>query len=191
MTDGWLEDNKARLMSAVAQHLTVEEFDKLYADRKPYHEYWFGEAIQKSMPTWLHGLLQGVLIILLHEIGFQSGAEVKLKLSSEAQPLPDVIATSKPIRTAYPSEPFDVAIEILSPQDSMQYVLRKCRMYAKWGIRNVYVFDPEDRTAQKWNQTTNGLEDITEMAFENRPSISVKRIWSELDRQLDPPGTPE
>jgi Uma2 family endonuclease len=170
-------------MASLAHHyLTLEEFDRQYGDRKPYHEYWFGEAIPKDMPIWLHGLLQGILVRLLSEIGFVSASEVKLALSKEAQPVPDVIATSKPSRMPYPTEPFDVAMEILSPTDSMQYVMRKCRMYSQWGITQIFVFDPEDRTAQEWNHSNGSLEAVNALRFEGKQEISVEQIWAELDR---------
>jgi len=169
-------------------HLTLEEFNRQYGDSKPYHEYWFGDAIPKAMPTWLHGILQAILIRVLHEMGFISAAEVRLNLSEEAQPLPDVIATSKPCHTRYPTESFDIAIEILSPSDSMQYVLRKCRMYSKWGIEHIFVFDPEDKVAQKWNHSNTSLETISALEFPGRPTIPLSRIWQELKEQAEQLG---
>jgi Putative restriction endonuclease len=83
-------------MAAAPQHLSLEEFDRLYGhDQKPYYEYWFGQAIQKPVPNIIHSLLQAIMAILLREIGLLSGPEVRLKLSSEAQPLPDVVGFSR------------------------------------------------------------------------------------------------
>ena len=45
-------------MATAIDLLSVEEFRQRYADEKPYYEYWFGEAVQKTVPTWLHSLLQ-------------------------------------------------------------------------------------------------------------------------------------
>ena len=163
--------------------LTIQEFDRLYGDTKPHREYWFGEALPKAMPTWLHGLLQGILVQMLREIGFVSASEVRLAVSQDAYPVPDVIATSKPSRMPYPTDPLDVVIEILSPSDSMQYLLRKCRMYSKWGATHVFVFDPEDRTAQEWNHAKGFLEPVAALRFEGKTDIQVARIWAELDAQ--------
>src|SRR5947209_20322174 len=98
--------------SVVPHRLTVEEFDRLYGDRKPYYEYWDCEAIQKPVPTILHSLLQAILIRLLYDAGFVSAAEVRLKLNQAKQPLPDVIAGTR-LQHPYPTKPFEVAIEIL------------------------------------------------------------------------------
>ncbi len=168
------------MASLAHRHLTLEEFDCLYGDRKPYHEYWFGEAIEKSGGTWLHGLSQNIVGSILNDFGFVAAFGVRLKLSADAQPLPDVIATSKPVGFPYPTRPFDVAVEILSPTDSMQYVLRKCRMYSQWGIQRIFIFDPEDKTAQEWNHSKSCLEPIETLTFEDRGSIPVATIWAEL-----------
>ncbi len=43
------------MADAVDSFLTPQRFEQLYSDDcKPYFEYWFGEAIQKSVPTVLH-----------------------------------------------------------------------------------------------------------------------------------------
>jgi Uma2 family endonuclease len=86
--------------------------------------------------------------------------------------------------TPYPTKPFEIAIEILSPPDPAQYLFRKCRLYAQWGIQHIVVLDPEDRTAQQWNRARQSLEPISEIAIEGRTPISVSRIWEELDRDL-------
>jgi Uma2 family endonuclease len=63
-------------MAAAPQHLSLEEFDRLYGhDQKPYYEYWFGQAIQKPVPNIIHSLLQAIMAILLREIGLLSGPE--------------------------------------------------------------------------------------------------------------------
>jgi Uma2 family endonuclease len=165
-------------------YLTLEEFDRLYSDEKPYYEYWDGQAIQKPMPTVLHSLLQLILINLLRETGLISGGEIRLKLSQTKQPLPDVIAGSR-LQHPYPTKPFAVAIEILSPDDRMQRILRRCRFLSEQGIPYVYVFDPEDRTAQRWNHQKGTLENIEWLESGDWPSIPVRRIWDALDRELE------
>lgn len=176
-------------MAAAPLPLSLQEFDRLYGDQKPYHEYWCGKAVQKSVPNRIHALLQYILCKLLDEIGILPGAEVRLKLSEEAQFLPDVIGDSK-LQVPYPTKPFEIAIEILSPSDSAQYLFRKCRSYAKWGIQHIVVLDPEDRTAQEWNGAEQRLETISEIAIKGRNPIAVDRIWEELDRYIQQGSEP-
>ena len=164
-------------MATVAEKLTVAEFEKRYGQEKPHYEFWHGEAIQKSMPTWIHGLLQGILRDLLRKAGYKAGSEVKLKIDPDFHPVPDVIATRGPIELPYPTRPVDVVIEILSGDDPMSRVMTKCKTYGSWGFEHVYVVDPETRTVFRW--IDQRLEEVTALA-----SVPVNRIWSALDEEL-------
>src|ERR1700712_5449054 len=127
-------------MPAVAERkLSLEEFHARYDGEKPYFEYWAGEAVQKTMPTRLHSLVQFVLVQLLFSLGFDAGQEVTVKLVADYQPVPDVIAAEGSLGRPYPVDPFEVAIEVLSPDDSFSRVIQKCKLYAKWGIRQIAV----------------------------------------------------
>ena len=133
-------------MPALAEHkLSKEEFHARYDGEKPYYEYWDGEAVQKAMPKWLHGLIQKLLTRMLDDIGFESASEVELHLDPNYEPVPDIIAVVAAQREPYPTKPFEVVIEILSHNDQFSRVLRKCRLYEKWGIRQIVIVDPQDR----------------------------------------------
>src|SRR5580698_10506565 len=170
-------------MPAVAlQKLSLQEFHARYDGEKPYYEYWDGEAVQKSMPTLLHSLIQGILLRLLNDIGYSAGAEVTLKLDRAYEPIPDIIAFDGPIADPYPTSPFEVAIEILSPDDSFSRVLRKCRLYEKWGIRQVVVVDPKARVI--WSFENGALHETDTIARRVECSITARELWEEVDRLL-------
>jgi Uma2 family endonuclease len=171
-------------MATALQKLTIEQFNLQYGDRKPYHEYWYGEAIPKAMPTLIHALLQKILLILFDEIGYTSVAEVRLRLDPDVEPLPDVIAISGPVGLPYPTKPFDVAVEILSPEDSFQRITKKCRLYHKWGIRHILVVDGEERIVWKLEPDGNELHEISEILFSNGRKLLTQQLWEELDRRL-------
>jgi Uma2 family endonuclease len=173
-----------KLMSAIAGKLTLAEFGTQYSDSKPNHEYWFGEAVPKAMPTWLHGLLQKIIMRLLDESGYLSASEVKLKISPDFEPVPDIIATTGRIEVPYPTKPFDVVVEILSPDDAFQRVLRKCKLYSEWGISNIFVLDPDSREAWTWDSDAQALKPATVFLLKNGKSITLKRIFDELDAAL-------
>ncbi len=80
-------------MATVTQSLTLEEFRARFRQQKPYFEYWFGEPIQKTTPTWLHAVLQGIMREALRRAGYKSGSEVELRIDPQWEPVPDVIAT--------------------------------------------------------------------------------------------------
>lgn len=100
--------------------MTVEQFEKQYGQEKPYFEYWFGEPVQKSVPTWLHSLLQKTTMKLLDDAGYVSAAEVQLKISDEFQPLPEVTAVRPgEVELPYPTRPVEIVVEVLCPDDQL------------------------------------------------------------------------
>ena len=170
-------------MASATQLLTLEEFRCRYAEEKPYYEYWFGEAVQKSVPTWLHALLVKILVNALDRAGYVSGPELELRIDPDWQPKADV-AGSLIIEQPYPTKPIDVVAEVLSPDDRMQRVIEKCRQYVRIGIPAIFVLDPELRYAWEWSRETENLERISIMVLPNGGQIIVADLWKELDIKL-------
>ena len=157
--------------------LTVEEFERDYGCEKPHYEFWRGEAVQKSLPTWMHGLLQRIIMQLLNASGYKAGSEVKLKIEATFHPVPDIIATRGLVEQPYPTKALEVVVEILSPEDSMFRVLTKCRAYQNWGFEHIYVVDPMERIVFRWVETR--LEQVDTLA-----GIATFEIWKALDAEL-------
>jgi Uma2 family endonuclease len=124
-------------VASVAQKLTWEEFERQYGPSEKRFEYWSGEAIPRSIPTWLHGLLQAIIVSLLQQAGYRAGAEVELRIGEEARPRPDVIATRGKVELPYPTRAVEIVVEILSENDHMSHVLNKCRAYQRWGFHHI------------------------------------------------------
>ena len=134
-------------MAAAPDYLSLDQFERLYGREKPHYEYWFGEAIQKSMPTSLHGLVQAILCMFLLRRDWVAASEVRLKLSDVAQPVPDLVASASGLQFPYPEAPFNLCIEILSPADTLRDVFGKAAHYLDWKIGSVWIIDPERRRA--------------------------------------------
>jgi Uma2 family endonuclease len=171
-------------MAAGTQLLTLEEFRLRYANEKPYYEYWFGEAIQKAVPTTLHGVLQQILCALLKAMGYRIGSEIELCIDPNWQPKPDVLASSLPLERPYPTKPVEVVMEVLSPTDAMSLVHEKCHNYERLGFERIFVLDPESRKAWEWSRETQNLERIETLRLTNDRSIELKEVWQELDQEL-------
>jgi Uma2 family endonuclease len=119
---------------------------------------------------------------LLIALGYDAGHEITLKLDRSFEPIPDVIAAEGRIGDPYPTEPFEIVIEILSPDDSFSRVLRKCHRYAAWSIRQVIVVDPRARLIWSFE---NGSPNETEViAKRGERVITAQELWAEVDRQL-------
>lgn len=170
-------------MPAVQERkLSPEEFHARYDGEKPYFEFWDGEAVQKSMPTRLHSLIQKILVQWLEALGYDSGQEITLKLDPSYEPIPDVIAAEGAIGDPYPTESFEVAIEILSPEDPFSRVSRKCRLYNGWGIHQVVVIDPVARLI--WSFENGSLQETDIIARRGERVIAARELWEEVDRHL-------
>jgi Uma2 family endonuclease len=164
-------------MVAVAEKLTLSEFQARYETGDRSYEYWHGRAMPKGMPTWIHGILQRIVMELLTEAGYTAGSEVELRIVPDARPKPDVIATKESVEDPYPTAAVDVVVEILSPDDAMAYVIEKCRAYQDWGFPGIYVVDPESRLVFRW--TGSALE-ISELLT----SLPSATIWERLEKAL-------
>lgn len=145
-------------MSATATLLSLGEFHNIFDGVKPNHEYWFGEAVAKSMPTFTHGALQVVLGQMLRAAGLKSYSEVTLRISPELELIPDVVATRRKPDGPYATEPVDLCVEILSPDDRLNRTMKKAGHYVGWGVADVWIVDPSARTAWMVNaQHPDGL----------------------------------
>ena len=171
-------------MATGTQLLTLEEFRLRYADEKPYFEYWFGEAIQKAVPTTLHGVLQQILCFLLRAAGYRTGSEVELRIDPNWQPKPDVLASLSRLEHPYPTKPVELVVEILSPTDAMSLVHNKCQNYQRIGFQQIFVLDPESRKGWEWSQETQNLERISTLRLTNDKDIALAEVWQELDKEL-------
>ncbi len=161
---------------------TIEFYDQ-YSSKKPNYEYWFGEAIQKPTPTWLHGVLQAILRELLRRAGYYAGTEIELRIDPDWQPVPDVIGVAHWIDQPYPQEPVDVVIEVLSPDDRMVYVLEKCKQYARIGTQSIFWIDPLSREGWQWDRKAEALQRVKAFELPNGNSISLDEVFAELDSE--------
>ena len=168
-------------MASVPKPLTIEEFHRHYRGRKPHYEFWFGKAVQKSMPTWLHGVLQALLAEFFRRAGYKTGSEVELRVDPEWEPVPDLIATRTAVEQPYPTSPVEIVIEILSPEDRMTQVLQKCREYTRIGVEKIFIMDPEGRQAWEWK--AGGLQLTTALNLTNGAVIDLTEVWRELANQ--------
>jgi len=131
--------------------------------------------------------MQAVLILLLRARGWKVFSEVTLKLVVDAEPIPDVIATRTNFEAPYPTKPFELCIEIRSPQDSLKKLFQTAEYYLSWGIKNVWIIDPEARTA--WMMMPGHPEGVWvhpdgSLTADQDTVISLPELFAELDKMV-------
>ncbi len=100
-----------------------------------------------------HGKLQRKLLLLLSRPEFEAEflcfPEVRVQVAATRFRVPDLtlVSVSAPEEQVIRTPPL-LAIEILSPEDSMQRILARVRDLVGMGIAEVWVFDPESRNVQ-------------------------------------------
>jgi Uma2 family endonuclease len=141
-------------MMAVQRRLTLEEFLEL-PEESPALELIDGAVSQKVAPQWLHGLLQGSFTTAINEYAWPKKLAIAFTEIREAfgrdSLVPDIgvyrweriprTETGRLINA--PPIPPDIAIEIISPGQSVAGLVRKGRRYLTHGVEIVVVVHPE------------------------------------------------
>jgi Uma2 family endonuclease len=83
----------------------------------------------------------------------------------------------------YVTQPPLIAIEILSPEDSVRAMQGKADEYNSFGVENIWIIDPEPRIAYRY--TGSALEEVQngELAVAGTAiRIDLSEMFAELDR---------
>jgi Uma2 family endonuclease len=140
---------------ATATGLTLADFLALPED-KPANEFVCGEVIQKPMPTRAHSFIQIYLGALLLQflartkLG-RAGTEWRCIFGPPGHSralVPDITYVAREHLTtdAHHRAAPDIAIEIMSPDQSAVRFADKVQFYLLYGVRLVWAIDPESQT---------------------------------------------
>ncbi len=172
-------------MAAIATTVSLAEY--LRTSYHPDVEYVCGELKEKPMPTLSHGMVQALLAgwFLSHrkEWGIVVASEVRTQVDVDHVRLPDVVLVrtggGRP-RTLVQA-PL-VAIEILSPDDSYADLRERAGDLRAMGVENVWLLDPERRTAEVWTGTHWQPADGNRLTAVNAPVfLDLDWLWAEMD----------
>jgi Uma2 family endonuclease len=148
-------------MGATKTLLTAEEFDNYPFEEDKRYELDEGELIEMTRPAFKHNkILDDTLFELKayfrkNRIGLALGSENLYAISSTTRLAPDVavilgdrlaeLLNAKVI----PIIP-DIVVEVLSPSETPPKVHRKFKQYFTAGVKEVWMIDPETKTAEIW-----------------------------------------
>lgn len=159
-------------MATVEQPLmTIEEFAKLPDPPDGSSvELVRGEVVVMPPPKGKHGICCSKIARLLGnhadpgKLGWvtTNDAGVVLERGPDTLRGPDVafwsIARQPDIPDGYFEIPPDLAVEVLSPSDRRRDVRAKIKDYLFYGVKVVWLVDPEARTTTVYSGTLRGIE---------------------------------
>ena len=118
------------------------------------------------------------------EWGVEVFPELRTQTTARSFRVPDVLV----VRTGekfdrYVTQPPLIAIEILSPGDSLRDMQQKAAEYRLFGAENIWIIDPKPRLAYRY--TPSGLEDVQtgELVVPGTPiRVVLSEMFAELER---------
>jgi Uma2 family endonuclease len=144
---------------AIATQMSVEEY--LRTSFRPDCEYVDGEVLERNVGELDHGSVQKLLLVYLaareKRLGIFVIQEQRLQLSQRHYRVPDLMileGAGKPKEQIITRPPL-VCIEVLSPEDRMSRMLKKIADYLAFGVRYVWVLDPQTRQAFAYTDREN------------------------------------
>ena len=142
-------------MAITGQRLTLEDFLAL-PEEKPALEYFDGVVTKKVAPKGRHGWLQYELSSYFNASARQRKVVIAIPelrtTYAGSSPVPDVAVYRRDRIPWGPGgevpddfyEPPDIAVEIISPEQSKPKLVEKCEWYVAHGVPLALLVDPDD-----------------------------------------------
>jgi len=173
---------------ATSTSVPVEEYLRTTYD--PDMEYVDGELVERHVGERRHSRLQFLIGLLLgsreHRGKFHTYTEQRVLVmgAKHRYRIPDLCVMALPYRDEPVfTIPPHLAIEVVSPDDTMADLLAKVSDYLRFGIPHIWIADPYKRTVQVADR--GGFRDCGNLVVE---TDLVGRVdFRELFAQLDEP----
>jgi Uma2 family endonuclease len=154
--------------------MTAEQFDALPEEEGRKWELLDGELIEVSSATPRHNRILGRLFKLLDSFAEarKLGAvliETDLAVRADTRLRPDFgFFSAETWRTVDLNrvpvlQTPDIAVEIISPSETATTIYRKVDAYLKWGVKEVWLIEPEIRTI--FVHSRGGVQQLSEGAL--------------------------
>jgi len=164
---------------------TVREY--LRTSWSPDREFVDGRIEERNVGEKEHSIIQRYLTVLFALKRAEWKVEVFPELRTQTMPrnfrVPDVLVMRAEDKfERYVTHPPLIAIEILSPDDSLRVMQSKAEEYSRFGVENIWIIDPEPRIAYRY--ASAGLEEVRTGEF-FVPETPIRVVLSELFAELD------
>ena len=130
--------------------ITPQQYLVTQFDREP--ELVHGELVERPLPNLIHGRTQQRLAVHLDGVGYCC-TEVRMRLAEDLYRIPDVAVFEGTGPTeAVPTAPPLLVVEISSPDDRLDAMLQRLDEYRTWGVRHIWLIEPERRRIHVYDQ---------------------------------------
>lgn len=165
---------------------TVREY--LRTSWSPDREFVDGRIEKRNLGEKEHSIIQRYLTFLFMLKRAEWNVEVFPELRAQTKArnfrVSDVLVIKSGEKfDRYITQPPLIAIEILSPKDTLRAMQAKASEYRAFGVEHVWIIDPEPRIA--FRATEAGLEEVKtgELVVPTTPiRVVLSEMFAELDR---------
>jgi Uma2 family endonuclease len=164
---------------------TVREY--LRSTWSPDREFVDGRIEERNLGEKEHSLIQRFLTVLFYmkrsEWGVEAFPELRTQTQSRRFRVPDILVTRAEDKfERYVTQPPLIAIEILSPEDTLAAMRAKAVEYRDFGIENIWIIDPQARIVYLY---VDGKFEELHSGELTVPGTSIKVVLSEMFAELD------
>ena len=139
---------------ATETKLSLEEF--LETDYGREVELVDGELWERKVGNYSHSRIEALLAAWFGNNEYRWNAVALIEMDTIILPAsllkPDVALVPFGVMPERLVDPPLLAVEILSPSDSLINTKKKCEKYREMGVRSLWIIDPESRTGWTWEQ---------------------------------------
>jgi Uma2 family endonuclease len=164
---------------------TVREY--LRTSWSPDREFVDGRIEERNLGEKEHSIIQRYLTFLFMLKRAEWGVEVFPELRTQTKArnfrVPDVLVMRAGDQfERYVTQPPLIAIEILSPEDTLTAMRDKATEYREFGVENIWIIDPEPRIVYRY--TGSALEEVRTGEL-TVPGTLIRVVLSEMFAELD------
>jgi Uma2 family endonuclease len=182
----WRDNSGMATLPTSEELWTVREY--LSTSWSPDREYVDGRIEERNLGEKERSILQRYLTVLFAirraEWGVEVYPELRTQIAARNFRVSDVLVVrAGESFERYLKHPPLIAIEILSPDDTLRAMQEKAAQYRGFGIENIWIIDPEPRLV--YTYTSAGLEEIQvgELSVRETPiRVVLSEMFAELDR---------
>ena len=164
---------------------TVREY--LRTSWSPDREFVDGRIEERNLGEKEHSIIQGYLAFLFNlkraEWGVRVFPELRTQTAVQRFRVPDVLVVRKGESfERYLTQPPLIAIEILSPEDTLRAMQAKAAEYRLFGVEHIWIIDPEPRIAYRYADAA--LEEVRTGEL-TVPGTPIRVVLNEMFTELD------